>query len=99
MKQIGEKMYDVSQELEKTFGDEGSLKRSAAIKQAWEEYNAQMLYDARKQAGLTQQQVAERIGADKGYISRVERGLIVPNVDTLYRLVSAMGYKIELKQA
>lgn len=48
-----------------------------------EDYNAQILMNARKNAHLTQAQLAERVGGDKGYISRVERGLIVPTIGTL----------------
>lgn len=62
-----------------------------------EEYNAQILLDARKNAGLTQQELADRIGANKGYISRIERGLTVPTVATLYKIASAMGLTIELR--
>ncbi|MDL2245787.1 helix-turn-helix domain-containing protein [Parabacteroides sp. OttesenSCG-928-J18] len=90
-------MYDVSAELAKEFGDKGSPKREKALMQAWEEYNAQILLDARKNAGLTQKELAERIGADKGYISRIERGLTVPTVSTLYRMAAAMGLTVELR--
>lgn len=34
-----------------------------AINHAWEEYNAQILLDTRKNAGLTQAELAKRIGA------------------------------------
>ena len=91
--------YDVSAELEKEFGAIGSESRQMAEDKAWEEYNAQILLDARKKAGLTQQELARRIGTDKGYISRVERGLIIPSVSTLYRIASAMGLTVELRPA
>ena len=91
--------YDVSAELEKEFGAIGSESRQMAEDKAWEEYNAQILLDARKKAGLTQQELAKRIGTDKGYISRVERGLIIPSVSTLYRIASAMGLTVELRPA
>lgn len=90
-------LYDVSAELEREFGPVGSTDREEALQQAWEEYNAQVLLDARKQAGLTQAEVAARIGAEKGYISRIERGLTIPSVSTLYRLASAMGFRVELR--
>ena len=67
------------------------------IAKAWEEYNAQILLDARKNARLTQAELAERIGADKGYISRIERGITVPTVATLYKIAAAMGLTVELK--
>lgn len=92
-------IYDVSAELAKEFGEIGSPKREKALAQAWEEYNAQILLDARKNAGLTQKELAERIGADKGYISRIERGLTVPTVSTLYRIAAAMGLTVELRPA
>lgn len=87
-------LTDISAELEQEFGKHGSVEREDSITQAWEEYNAQILLDARKNAHLTQEEVGRRIGASKGYISRVERGLTVPTVATLYKLVSAMGLKI-----
>ena len=91
-----ETIYDVSAELEREFGPKGSASRKAAEDKAWEEYNAQILLDARKNAGITQQELAERIGANKGYISRIERGLIIPSVATLYRIAAAMGLSVEL---
>ena len=41
-------IYDVSAELEKEFGAKGTPQREAAINHAWEEYNAQILLEARK---------------------------------------------------
>ncbi|MDE6369372.1 MAG: helix-turn-helix domain-containing protein [Muribaculaceae bacterium] len=89
--------YNVSEELNRTFGIPGSESRRLAENQAWEEYNAQILLDARKKSGMTQSQLAEKIGADKSYISRIERGLTIPSISTFYRLVSAMGRTVELR--
>lgn len=94
MKEKQNNMYDVSLELEQEFGPIDSDSRKSAIEHAWEEYNAQILLDARKNACLTQDEVAKRIGASKGYISKLERGLIIPTVATLYKLVAAMGLRI-----
>jgi DNA-binding XRE family transcriptional regulator len=90
-------IYDVSAELAKEFGEVGSQSRAEATAKAWEEYNAQILLDARKNARLTQAELASRIGADKAYISRIERGITVPTVATLYKIAAAMGFTIELK--
>ncbi len=90
-------IYDVSAELAQEFGEVGTAQREKAVSKAWEEYNAQILLDARKNAGLSQKELAERIGADKGYISRIERGLTVPTVSTLYRIAAAMGLTVELR--
>lgn len=92
-----ENIYDISAELTEKFGEVGSKSRAEAIEMAWEEYNAQIILDARKKAKLTQTELANRIGADKSYISRVERGITVPSVATLYKIVAALGFRIELQ--
>ncbi len=89
--------YNVSEELNQIFGERGTESRREAEEQAWEEYNAQILLDARKESGLTQSELAQKIGTDKSYISRVERGLTIPSISTFYRMVSAMGLSVELK--
>jgi len=90
-------IYDVSAELTSIFGEVGSASREKAIEEAWEDYNAQVLHDARKNAKLSQAELAQRIGADKSYISRIERGLIVPSIATFYKIAAAMGLSVELQ--
>ncbi|MCF2658978.1 MAG: helix-turn-helix transcriptional regulator [bacterium] len=97
LKEISKDIYDVSAMLDEVLGKEGSPERERNRERAWEEYNAQILLDARKNAHLTQSELAQRIGANKSYISKVERGLIVPSVATLYKIAAAMGLTIELR--
>lgn len=92
-----EQLHDVGADIEREFGPVGSASYDNAMSEAWEEYNAQVLLDARKRAGLTQAELARRIGANKSYISRVERGLTIPTVATLYRLAAAMGLAVTLQ--
>lgn len=96
-KEIAKDIYDVDAWLDEGLGKEGSVEREKNREKAWEEYNAQILLDARKNARLTQEELARRIGADKSYISRIERGLTVPTVATLYRIAAAMGLTVELR--
>ena len=77
LKEISKDIYDVDAWLDESLGKEGTPEREKNRERAWEEYNAQILLDARKNAGLTQQELADRIGANKGYISRIERGLFL----------------------
>ena len=96
-KEINKDIYDVDAWLDEGLGKEGTPEREENRNKAWEEYNAQILLDARKNAHLTQSELAERIGADKSYISRIERGLTIPTVSTLYSIASAMGLTVELR--
>ena len=97
LKEISKDIYDVDAWLDETLGKEGTPERERNRERAWEEYNAQILLEARKNAHLTQAELEKRIGADKGYISRIERGLTVPTVATLYKIAAAMGMTVELR--
>ncbi len=46
-----------------------------------------MLKEARKEAQLTQEELAERTGTKKSYISRIERGLSDIHISTYYKLI------------
>ena len=97
LKEISKDIYDVDAWMDEVLGKEGTPERERNRERAWEEYNAQILLDARKNAHLTQSELAKRIGANKGYISKIERGLIVPSVSTLYKIAAAMGLSVELR--
>jgi len=50
-----------------------------------------LLRGARKQAGLTQLQVADKMGCFKGRIRRLEKGLVIPELDTIQNFAKACG--------
>lgn len=53
---------------------------------------AQMIYSLRKAAGLSQQELADRMGTTQSVISRLEEGGSSGNrVDTLARVARALG--------
>ena len=57
-----------------------------------------MLKEARKEAHITQEQLADKIGTKKSYISRLENGKTADiKVSTLYKIFeSGLGRKIRL---
>lgn len=46
-----------------------------------------MLREARKEDGITQQELADRTGTKKSYISRIERGQSDIQISTYYKLI------------
>ncbi|GAB6122330.1 helix-turn-helix domain-containing protein [Dysgonomonas termitidis] len=90
---------NISEQLEKEYGKPGTPERAKFDEEAYAFYTSQLLLDARKNARLTQQELASRIGVNKSYISRIEKGLIVPSVATFYRIVNALGLSVELAPA
>lgn len=56
----------------------------------------ELLRAERQKAGLTQQQLADRIGTRRSYISRVENGHTDIQLSTLYKLFQGVGRKISV---
>ncbi len=97
LKEIGKDIYDVDAWIDEGIGAPGTEKRQKAEELAIAEFNAQLLLDARKDAKITQSELAERVGVDKAYISRVERGLTTPSITTFSKIASALGFAVTLK--
>jgi transcriptional regulator with XRE-family HTH domain len=56
-----------------------------------------VLFEARRRAGLTQAQLADRASVPQSTISVYERGGREPTVPTLDRLLRAAGFRVELE--
>ena len=87
---------DYSAVLEAKYGAHGTPERAIFDEEAYAFYTSQILLETRKEARLTQAEFAKRIGADKSYISRIEKGITVPSVATFYRIAAALGRSVEL---
>ena len=82
--------------LDQKFGKEGTPERMKAEEDALSFYSGQILLDARKEAKVTQAELARRINSTKSYISKVENGLIIPSVGAFYRIINALGMRVEV---
>ena len=82
--------------LDDMYGKEGSIERERFRKEAYSYYTGQIIEQARKEAKMTQTQLAEKVGSNKSYISRIETGRTEPKVSTFYRIASALGRCVEL---
>ena len=89
-------IVDYDKVLDQKFGKEGTLERIKAEEAAFSFYSGQILLDARKEAKLTQTELARRINSTKSYISKVENGVNVPSVGAFYRIINALGMRVEV---
>jgi hypothetical protein len=60
---------------------------------------ANLIRQTRERRGLSQRRLALRASTDQGAISRIERGQISPGVETVERLLAAMGERLQLGSA
>lgn len=56
-----------------------------------------LVREARTRQGVTQETLARRAGTTQRQISRIERGEISPSVNTLARVLAALGERLELR--
>ena len=91
------KVVDYDAVLDAKFGIKGSLSRMEAEERAYAFYTGQIIEEARKEAKMTQSELAGLIGTNKSYISRVETGRTEPKVSTFFRIIAALGLFIDLK--
>jgi len=61
--------------------------------------SADLLREARLRAGLTQAELARRVGKPASMISRWERGKVEPSFETLRGLVRACGLELTFRLA
>ncbi len=57
---------------------------------------AELVYHMRTTAGISQSELARRMGAQQPYISDIERGGRTPTVATLNRIARATGNRLRL---
>jgi ribosome-binding protein aMBF1 (putative translation factor) len=90
------KITNISERLEKEYGAPGTPERAKFDEEAYAYYTGQILLEARREAKVTQSELAKKINTTKSYISRVENGVISPSTATFYRIMNALGMHIEI---
>ncbi len=82
--------------LDEKYGKAGTPERDAFHREAYAYCVGQIILDARKQERMTQSDLAKKVGTDKTYISRIEKGAIEPGVGLFFRIMDALGLKVEI---
>ena len=84
-------------QLDQRYGKIGSEKRTEFEIKAKAFAIGEILREARKDAHMTQEQLAEKTGTRKSFISRIENGHSDIQLSTLYRLVElGFGKRVNL---
>lgn len=83
--------------IDSEYGKRGTPKREK-FEKGFEEFRLGfMIQEARKRKGMTQEELAEKAGTNKAYISRVENDIKDVRISTLRKIVeTGLGGKLEL---
>ncbi len=82
--------------LDVDFGQKGTKSREEFDRETEAFCLAQTLREERLRAGLTQEQLAEKIGTKKTYISKIENGKADVQLNTLFRIFNGLGRRVSV---
>ena len=87
----------LSQIKDKYYGKVGTKKRDQ-LDDGFQAFKiGVMLQEARKKSGLTQQELADKVGTTKSYISKIENNVKEARISTLEKIVElGLGGHLEL---
>jgi HTH-type transcriptional regulator/antitoxin HipB len=91
------KLTSFSDHLDKQYGEPGTVEREL-YEEEFEAFKlGAMIQELRKEQGLTQEQLAEKCGTTKTYISRIENNASDIRLSTLMRIVrQGLGGNLKL---
>ena len=82
---------------EKNYGKRGTIKRDA-LEAGYDNFKiGALIHDARVEKGMTQEELAIKVGTTKSYISKIENNLKETRISTLQKIVElGFGGHLEL---
>ncbi len=82
---------------DKHYGKKGTKKRDK-LETGYENFKiGAMIYEARLEKGLTQEELAEKVGTTKSYISKIENNVKEARISTLQKIIElGLGGQLEL---
>jgi len=80
-------LIDFEDLLKEKYGEKGTPSRNKFDADSLAFRLGVMLKEARKEANVTQEELAEKTGTKKSYISRIERGQSDIQISTYYKLI------------
>ena len=97
MKKVNHNMTSFADHLDEQYGLRGTVAREQ-YEQGFEAFKlGAMLHELRKEEGLTQEELAERCGTTKNYISRIENNVSDIRLSTLLKIISeGLGRQLKL---
>ena len=91
------KITTFEEHLEKQYGKKGTKPRDEFESEAMAFQLGELLKEARKEANLTQEELANKTGTQKSYISRIESGKSEIQLSTFHRLIKlGLGKNLQI---
>lgn len=87
MKAKKRNLTTLDQFKDKHYGKKGTAKRDR-LEKGYENFKiGVLLYEARREKGLTQEELAQKVGTTKSYISKIENDIKEARISTLQKII------------
>lgn len=97
MKAENKNLISLEEFKEKNYGKAGTANRDE-LEAGYEAFKiGTLIHDTRLELGMTQEELAEKVGTSKSYISKIENNLKEARISTLQKIIElGFGGKLEL---
>jgi len=97
MKAKNKNLMTLEEFKEKNYGKRGTKERDE-LEAGYDAFKiGALIHDTRIEMGMTQEQLAEKIGTTKSYISKIENNLKEARISTLQKIIElGFGGRLEL---
>jgi DNA-binding XRE family transcriptional regulator len=97
MKTKSKNLMTLEEFKEKNYGKRGSKKRDE-LETGYDAFRiGALIHDTRVEMGMTQEQLAAKVGTTKSYISKIENNLKEARISTLQKIIElGFGGRLEL---
>jgi len=97
MRTKNKNVITLEQFKQKNYGKRG-LKQREELEDGFEAFKiGSLIHDTRIEMGMTQEQLADKVGTTKSYISKIENDLKEARISTLQKIIElGFGGKLEL---
>lgn len=85
--------------LSEAIGPKGSEQRADFDAKALVWYYGEILRDRRKSLKITQKELAERVGKERTYINRIEKGETDMQLSSFFQIADALGLRLRVEVA
>jgi DNA-binding XRE family transcriptional regulator len=85
-----------SRKFKDFYNDDNNVSPAERAKIEFEVELIGKLVEAREAKGLTQEQLAKAAGVKQSAIARLENLKATPQIDTLFKILTPMGYKLAI---
>ena len=97
MKAKNKNLMTLEEFKEKNYGKRGTKERDE-LEAGYEAFKiGTLIHDTRVEMGMTQEQLAEKVGTTKSYISKIENNIKEARITTLQKIIElGFGGRLEL---